>query len=225
MAKHDIAYWPAFSGSCVRSVRSGGTVVSVLVICIVLFFGVANAEQKLYASIESGLTHLEETQGGTKFEYNEGYHAGGSLGLKRGHLRVEGEVVYRENKVNQATIAGTTFGASGDVSALSFMGNVYYDFENKSSWTPYVGSGIGAAQLSFSDVLSTTALRVNDEDLVLAYKFEAGFALEMDENIGLFANYHYFATTDPKFTNSVSLTKFQTGYKSHNLGIGLSFRF
>ncbi len=194
---------------------------------IVLSFGLAHAGQKksMYFSLESGLTLLEEAQDDSSFDFDEGYHASGSLGMKIGSLRVEGEVAYRESNVSQATVAGSTFATSGDVSALSFMGNVYYDLENKSPWTPYVGGGIGAAQLTFSDVLGSTALRVDDEDLVLAYKFEAGFALEVDDNMDLFANYHYFATTDPEFTNSVTLTKFQTGYKSHNLGVGLSFRF
>ena len=179
----------------------------------------------MYVSVESGLTLLEDAQDESSFDFNEGYHASGSLGMSLGALRVEGEVAYRESKVSQATVAGATFGASGDVSALSFMGNVFYDFKSKSPWTPYVGTGIGAAQLSFSDVLGSTALRVDDDDLVLAYKFEAGLALELDDNMDLFANYHYFATTDPEFTNSVTLSKFQTGYKSHNLGVGLSFRF
>ncbi len=225
MPDYDHPDRPVRKGHCAGPLRLRATLAAWVLVCVVLLFGTANAEQQMYVSVESGLTLLEDAQDGSSFDFNEGYNASGSLGVKLGTLRVEGEVAYRESNISQATVNGTTFGASGDVSALSFMGNVYHDFENKSAWTPYVGGGIGAAQISFSDVLASTALRVDDDDLVLAYKFEAGFALELDDNLDLYANYNYFATTDPEFTNSVTLTKFQTGYKSHNLGFGLSFRF
>ena len=200
--------------------------MSLLVVAALLVSALSvSAQENIYVSLETGLTLQEDAEDSREISLDEGWHGSGALGFKMGRFRIEGEVAYRESDVSEIKVGGNTFNASGDIAALSYMGNVYFDIENKSAWTPYVGGGVGAAQVSFNDVLGSTALNVDDEDLVLAYKFEAGLALAVDNNIDLFANYHYFATTDPSFTNSVTLSKFNTGYKSHNLGLGVNYRF
>ena len=80
------------------------------------------------ASYDTGLTGL--ASGGYKFESG---------------LRLEAELGYRTSDVDEVSGAN----GDGDVSALSLMGNALYDFDLGSPITPYIGIGLGVAQVDF----------------------------------------------------------------------------
>ena len=92
--------------------------------------------------------------------------AGASLGYRMGNFRVEGEYFYRgttydgtDNEVDLLP-AGEPFqgGKEGelsyteagidDVLSHNFFANLYYDYRSDSKFTPYVGFGVGFAQVS-----------------------------------------------------------------------------
>ena len=84
--------------------------------------------------------------------YNLGYSAGAQVGYAFGGPRVELEYNYRNNGASTiATTAGTQ-SATGSLTSNNFMVNVLYDFDTGSKWTPYVGLGLGAADVSANGI-------------------------------------------------------------------------
>lgn len=161
---------------------------------------------------ENGVTH-EAT-------FNAGFGFGGGGGYDFDFLRVEGEIAYRKNDINKVSTAlyGNA-GGSGDLSALSFMLNGFYDFKNRTFITPYIGGGIGVALLELSTVTAETIRISGGDDTVFAYQLEAGFNNAITESMSFDLGYRYFATTDP----SVGETDAQ--YKSHNVVIRFRYVF
>ncbi len=100
-----------------------------------------------------------EVDGGT------GILAGAALGYRLGNFRIEGEYFYRTTTYDgrsdtriPATDTTTTDkseqeleiadGGVDDVLSHNFFANLYYDFNSDSRFTPYVGVGVGVAQVS-----------------------------------------------------------------------------
>ena len=98
-----------------------------------------------------------EVDGGT------GILAGASLGYRRGNFRVEGEYFYRtttydgrsDTRIGDVVTGDKSEreleiadGGVDDVLSHNFFANLYYDFNSDSRFTPYVGVGVGVAQVS-----------------------------------------------------------------------------
>ena len=80
-----------------------------------------------------------------------GIMATGAFGRSFGNFRAEGELTYNTNDVSALSVPGVGgIAANGDVSTLAFMVNGYYDFSTNSKWKPYIGGGIGGANVSIN---------------------------------------------------------------------------
>ena len=92
-----------------------------------------------------------------------GMLAGLALGYRRGNFRVEGEYFYRTTTYDERSETSTDYpraekkeedeletldGGVDDVLSHNFFANLYYDFNSNSRVTPYVGVGVGVAQVS-----------------------------------------------------------------------------
>jgi len=73
------------------------------------------------------------------------YALGAAAGYKMGKYRVEGEVGYQKNNVDECESSCRR--TSGDIKAYSFLINGYYDFFTKSGFTPFLSAGIGVAKV------------------------------------------------------------------------------
>lgn len=82
------------------------------------------------------------------------------------------------------------------------MVNGYYDFDIESAFTPYVGGGIGIANVSINDLAVLGIPLADDDDTVFAYQFGAGVGYEISPTLTLTADYRYFATADGEFTDA-----------------------
>lgn len=178
-----------------------------------------------YANGNVDLVRLQDTdltESGVSREttFDSGFGFGGGGGYDFDFLRVEGEIVYRRNDVNKVSTAqyGNVDG-SGDLSALSFMLNGFYDFKNRTFITPYIGGGMGVALLDLSTVTAETIRISGGDDTVFAYQLEAGFNNAINESMSFDIGYRYFSTTDP------SLGGTDAEYKSHNLVIRFRYVF
>lgn len=205
----------------------------MLVGCLVssfLMVSLASAAVGPYASVQAGATWLEDadnTAFGDTVEssYDMGFNVGAAGGYDFGPARVEGEVAYRQNDVDKLRVPGFgTASGDGDVSALSLMANGFWDIETGSSVTPYLGAGIGVAQVSMNDVGAAGERLADDDDTVFAYQLAAGAAFELAPALALDLGYRFFATSDPEFKD-VDGVKFDSEYMSHNLSLGVRFQF
>lgn len=165
----------------------------------------------------------------TGIDYDTGVGLGAAIGFRPytstgfyKDTRFELEYTYRDVEASSYNIGAVSNGISADFVTNSVMLNMFYDFQTGTSFTPYVGAGLGAA---FVDVDSAT-LGINDQDEVFAYQGMLGVAyspeLLPDTQWGI--GYRYVGMSDPEFTTSTG-SRIETDYQSHNLELLSRFRF
>ncbi|MCP4269350.1 MAG: porin family protein [Candidatus Brocadiaceae bacterium] len=166
----------------------------------------------------------EEAGDSSEVEYDPGFLLGAAAGYDFGMLRTEAEFAYRQNsfdKWKDITVGGVNYGdfsASGDVTTLSYLLNGYIDFENKSSITPYIGGGLGFANVDADD-LTIAGVKLSDEDdTVFAYQAAAGIGYDINKKLTMDIGYRYFATSDPDFDGT------DAEYDSHNVSFTVRYK-
>ncbi|MEG9883892.1 MAG: outer membrane beta-barrel protein [Hyphomicrobiales bacterium] len=190
-----------------------------------------------------------------KNKFDTGYAFGGAAGYDFGNgLRIEGEVSYRnvsidkflsmsgkdsiEELVNQhaaeAKAAGyktgdkslslSPFSADGSFSALSGMVNAAYGFDAFYGLKPYVMAGAGLAGVSINDAKLAGDKFADDHDVVFAYQAGLGVAYDLTDVATIDLGYYYFATAKPSMKN-IDGDKFDSEFHTHNVVLGLRFRF
>jgi outer membrane protein OmpA-like peptidoglycan-associated protein len=190
-----------------------------------------------YVGGEGAWSHLNDqnatsTTPGTstplKIHPGEGFAAGVNGGFEfQSGLRLEGELVYRRHDEKSATSLGVTQPTTGSIDNLAIMGNAFYDFNNATKFTPYIGAGVGAARLHVDDFNSVGSPGLSDSDWQLAYQGIAGVRYTIDPNWSASLDYRYFATTDPKFSGTVGgvPSGLKTDYHTHNVMLGVAYHF
>jgi outer membrane autotransporter protein len=204
------------------------------------------AEGDWYASLYGGGMFLEDANNrgnSNRLDFHSstktGYNARVAVGVYRApQVRVEGEIGYRRAGLDRLSVnndaglgatAGTaplsgSLSASGHVSAISAMLNAYYDYDTGSAWRPYIDAGIGAARLSMHNVAASGVPVVDNFDTVFAYQLGLGLGYEVTKSLTLAVEYRYFTTLDPTF-KTANGTSFDSEFTSHNLSLGVRYRF
>jgi opacity protein-like surface antigen len=151
-------------------------------------------------------------------EFDTGYGLGAVGGFDYGTWRLEGELTYRANDIDQFSGFGL-LPVDGDVSSMALMANAYYDFRMVSpAFVPYIGGGLGGARIAVD------ASGVDDDDIVFAYQFAAGIGFAVNKQVTLDLGYRYFATADQSF-EVPGIGTVDGEYKSHNVFLGARFNF
>jgi outer membrane autotransporter protein len=220
-----------------------GLLLGVVVGMSGLYTEQANAQA--YLSVFSGGNFLSpaDNTGPTtglnaKSFFSSSYIYGGSAGYSfMPSWRVEGEVAYRRGDLSDFSIVndgglsarlgvsplnGLTLPARGHIGTLSLMGNVFYDFDLGSPFTPYAGGGIGLAKHSANKVSISGTTIVNDDSVDFAYQFAAGTRYAISPQAALFLEYRYFGTAAPKFLDITGAT-INSEYRTHSVLVGLRF--
>ena len=154
----------------------------------------------------------EHDKSGFRLELDPGLFVNGFVGKDLGIVRVEGEVAYRQNDMDK-------FGGipvTGDMTSVAYMANIYYDFEDDFGITPYVGLGLGAANVIFDSAVS-------DSDTTLAFQLMAGVSFPISGSVSIIADLHIFGAT-PEFEDSLGVP-FGQVYGVSSLALGLSVSF
>ena len=177
-----------------------------------------------YVGVNAGAVWLMDSdiKNGTSGEasFDTGFGAGGSVGYDFGPARLEGEIEYRNNDYDKAGLDGATKEKSGgSYQSLALMVNGYYDFENASSFTPFLMAGIGGANVDTDSVTSGGLNIASDNSWQFAYQVGAGVGWEFTDSWILDVSYRFFGTTNPSFGGS------DMQYLSHNLFLGIRYSF
>lgn len=162
----------------------------------------------------------------TDMDFNRGFAGTLSGGYKFSNgLRTELELGLRNNAVDN-------FGgdASGRVRSLSLMGNVLYDINTGTAFTPYLGAGLGYARVKASGINGAgaiAAVNVDDSDSKFAYQGIVGVAYNFNPNLALTLDYRYMGTGSPDFAVSpaATATSADSEYRNHTLMAGLRVSF
>ncbi|MCZ6638180.1 MAG: outer membrane beta-barrel protein, partial [Alphaproteobacteria bacterium] len=119
----------------------------------------------LYASGALGGNWLEDSDVhglgpiAVDLDFDTGYVGAIAVGYGLGNgLRIEGELAHRRNDIDQINVFGVGLG-SGDVKTTSLMLNLVYDINLKSKLVPYIGVGIGFANID-ADAIRAARLTV-----------------------------------------------------------------
>jgi len=108
------------------------------------------------------------------------------------------------------------------MSALSYMPNVWYEFDLGAGWMPYLGLGLGAAT-KFFDCGDSDCSSFDDEDgnTSFAYQIGAGVAYALTEKTVISLDYRYFDSIEA----DLPIVEWDFDYANHNVMIGLRRHF
>ena len=111
------------------------------------------------------------------------------------------------------------FGLKSDV----FLANIYYDFDLRSRFTPYIGMGIGTARNtttagSVTDLCGCTGTVEGASEWSVAGSLMSGFSFAMRDRLHLDAGYRYLYLGDAK-TGQITGTGASVGTNSGSIAI------
>jgi opacity protein-like surface antigen len=181
-----------------------------------------------YASLATGVAHLQDSLTGfpnqDRLPYEFGYETGIAWSLAGGyrlgpHWRLELEGTGRNHLLGSSSPAGSE--AEGRLQVSAAMANVYRDFEPFGPWRPYVGLGVGLADVGLKGYSVNGAPLVNDRERAAAFQVIGGIRYDIDERWALTADYRYFRTSDP-LMNSVAGDVMETSIRSHAIMFGVT---
>ena len=203
-----------------------------------LTVGVRGALSILNSDSVSGVAVSPDGPLGGTVDYDKGYGFSFMLGYALGNgLRVEAEGGYINNgfqeiNVNTPGAFVTQLGSGenklkGDLSALTLMMNAYYDIDLGSNLVPYVGGGLGAADLSNEMKSAAGNLLVDDTDCIFIYQIGAGLGYKISgyskgPDVTISLDYRYLASfEDPRFKQTVTGNFVEGEFGGHYLGGGV----
>ena len=176
-----------------------------------MFGGVASSALAApYVSGAFGMVSVNDadvsgnTSGELTFDSGFGFIA--ALGNGFDGLRGEIEMAYRNNDLDKFP----NNNATGDITSLAVMGNMLVDLAVSESIRPFLGAGIGMANVDWDG---------DEDDTVFAYQAIAGVGFPLTHVTTLDLQYRYFATADPDFGGA------EAEYQTHNFFAGLRFDF
>ena len=196
--------------------------------CVLLLFTVSSTThaQDLYFSGNVGLAIPSDSDldypglpGNPEVESDNGLALALAAGYDFGNTRLECELTYQENDLDQAGYAGNDYDLCGDTSSFALLVNGYYDFVNQSRFTPFLSAGVGVAEVKVRDgeVNGTAITDIDDEDRVMAFQFSAGVGIAVSETLTVDVKYRYFGTEDAEIEDA------DIEYWSSNFYLGLRY--
>ncbi len=190
--------------------------LTILVTVAVMAGATAASAQGMYAGGNLGpnFTHSGEIDNeGVDTSFKVGYAVAGFIGFYLGDFRLEGEISYRANDIDD--IGGLPF--TGSITTTALMANAFYDFDSGSSFVPYVGGGLG---VGFSEL---EILGLTGEATDLAYQFIVGGAFGMSDTLELTVDYRYFSMGTPDY--ELFGEEVSQEYANSTVMVGLRTRF
>ncbi|MEO5349292.1 MAG: outer membrane beta-barrel protein [Magnetococcus sp. YQC-3] len=172
----------------------------LLPICIA---GTALTEEKptpnrAYVSLKIGgsvPTTDSYSQSGVKVSVDNAVNVSAAFGMRlQPSVRLELEGSYRNFDFNgNASVAGISLKATGDLSVRALMGNAYYDFSVDGPLKPYIVGGIGVARgdIEGSVIAPGLNVAVKAYSTKLAYQLGAGLSYDLSETVAADVGYHY----------------------------------
>lgn len=168
---------------------------SVFAVIAIVFVAPPAGAETWYAGGFGGINYTHDgnvNAAGTKATYDVGLALGGFVGFfVQENVRLEAELSYRTN--DRDTLGGA--GVGGSVDTVAVMANALFDFKIESQVEPYIGAGIGFADVDYAVV----------DETVLAVQMIAGAGIEVSPATKLTVDYRLFITEDLEVGGGVGL--------------------
>ena len=114
----------------------------------------------------------------------------------------------------------------------SLMLNGYYDFKNKSKFTPYLSAGVGVSRIENKvsinpEALGTSENITTDTNNNFTWTAGAGVAYKVTENVALDLSYRYVDAGETDVSQSFEGTKLKNtaDLVSHDYSLGVRYNF
>lgn len=215
--------------------------LSIFAFILILFPVAAHAVDmppNFYADLEMGAgmpndTHLKFTNTGVDgdFPTDTGLAIAGAIGYHvMPWLRVEGEIGHLGGNLGSGNIAGIPISPTqASVDAMTYMANVFYDWQNTSRFTPYIGFGLGAATVS-TGTPSSYPIQSNSSDTVFAWQAGVGTSYKIVDNWSAVVDWRYIQAEDAALSASVpslgtSNIPMKTSFGANEIRAGIRFDF
>lgn len=160
-----------------------------------------------YVGASAGLSifHDSDVSGFSEdIEYDLGGAVNVSVGYTMDVARAELEFGYRGADIEDSDAEATV---------MSYMLNGYYDFPTGTSFTPFIGAGIGLLDGELENGISV-------DDTVLGYQLTVGAAMKMAPNLNLDISYRYQGAADDFDFEGTDVS-----YGSSNILAGIRYSF
>jgi opacity protein-like surface antigen len=173
---------------------------------------------------------LTDRLSGDTFDTGLDYDTGYVLGIAAGYdvmpnLAIELEYAYRNA---DATFKDTGGDVGSTTESNAWMVNAIYklsDLGTGGQWQPYIGGGLGVADVNVEDInfdgLNFTADA--DGDYNFAYQLIGGVAYSINPNLALNGEVRFFGVNDQDYENDD--ISFKTTYQTLDLLFGVTYRF
>jgi len=139
-----------------------------------------------YVRGDVGGNFQSEVGGRPSAKGDSGWVVSGAAGREIGDgFRGEGEVLYLDSSGKHA--------GAGDLKTIAGMVNGYYDFSRQGAWRPFVGAGVGFAQVKVDGGPS------DGDDTGFAYQFKVGVAHPFSDRLTGELAYRYLGVNGLEF--------------------------
>ena len=109
-----------------------------------------------------------------------------------------------------------------DVRSWDIMANAYVDLGNYSGFTPYLGAGLGFANVRYSINTAYGDYKM-DDDYRLAWALMAGVGIDVASNVKLDVGYRYGVIEGADIASAAGITLSDKDIQSHQLRAGVRF--
>lgn len=152
----------------------------------------ADTDTGWYGAITGGYTFPDDAEvsaGAVSVDIplDDGFHVTGAVGTNVGVFRLEAEGGYRANDIDVT-------GVDGEITAITAMGNIFYDHALADAIDLYVGAGVGVGFIDFES--ESGGVSTDDSDTVLAYQFMVGLAVYTNDNFAITGGYRLWTASD-----------------------------
>jgi opacity protein-like surface antigen len=123
-----------------------------------------------------------------------------------------------------ATVGQVVADGRGDISNLGVFANAYYDFNQGSDFQPYVGAGVGFAQVKV-DYKPSGVQIIDGDDTVFAWQLKAGATWKFADRWEAYGEYAYRQSEDVSLDNRLFPGSLDIENRQSVIQVGLRYRF
>ena len=196
------------------------------------------ARKGFYIPLTAGYNQVQQLHavGGSAFnvgkirdDFSNGITFETGIGYDFGNIRAELMYNLVDTDIKKAynELLGNSDSARGDLTLHAVTLGAYYDFENNSKFTPYLGGSVGSGKVTINnlrevwdngnDVSEDSGTSVND---VFFYTAKVGTSYNLNEKIDLFGEVSYYGTGEFVYnTNDYS------GLNAFGVNVGARYKF
>ena len=174
---------------------------------------------------EEEVTLRFRPKGDADWAFDVGFVAGGALGYAFGPARIDVEFSYLSANFEFASEDESAAETPDDnFTALSLLGQAWYDVDLGSFLTPYIGVGAGATNLSVK-LISDDEAWFDGTGWGFAFQAGAGIAFRVLAGFSLDIGYRFFGTLQTEVFDNADpdLSSLSPAVMAHRIQLGLRF--